>query len=93
MKRDKKISDKDRKMKKKLKVNLDENSEEGLEENSTENEKKYIDLVMENKMIRRTKWILENKNTELRTVLHNRYGEICIGLQYKKIGASVPKDW
>ena len=40
MKRDKKISDKDRKMKKNLKVNLDENSEEGLEENSTENEKK-----------------------------------------------------
>lgn len=62
-------------------------------DDSTENEKKYIDLVMENKMIRRTKWILENKNTELRTVLHNRYGEICIGLQYKKIGASVPKDW
>ena len=40
MKRDKKISDKDRKMKKKLKVNLDEKSEKGLEENSTENEKK-----------------------------------------------------
>ena len=40
MKRDKKISDKDRKIKKNLKVNLDENSEEGLEENSTENEKK-----------------------------------------------------
>ena len=41
MKRDKKISDKDRKMKKNLKVNLDENSEEGLEEKNL----RYLELL------------------------------------------------
>lgn len=61
-------------------------------EDSDKKESEYIDLVMKNEMIRRTKWILEDKGTELRVVLHSRQGKICIGLQYKQIGAVIPKD-
>lgn len=57
---------------------------------ATDDQSKHTDLILQNKLHYRTAWLLDD--TELRVVLLKRNNELCIGLQYKQAGVTIPTE-
>lgn len=56
----------------------------------TNDTSKHADLIMQNKLNYRTLWSLDD--TELRVVMINNRGKLCIGLQYRQAGVTIPTE-
>ncbi|MBQ3038663.1 MAG: hypothetical protein IJD30_05745 [Clostridia bacterium] len=56
----------------------------------TDDTSKHAELIMQNKLNYRTLWSLDD--TELRVVMINNRGELCIGLQYRQAGVTIPTE-
>ncbi len=54
----------------------------------TDDREQHADLILKNKLNYRTAWLLDD--TELRVVMINRGGKLCIGLQYKDAAVTIP---